>query len=102
MAVNFYIFVLHRHRLLKHRVEPGHVRVVPRARALRVLEPHVRAHDLALISRPMVRMVTGHKGQAGGCLVRMCVSLCLRFSDLKASLVCFFSCRRACLGSGVG
>ena len=37
-----------------------------------------------------------HMGQAGGCLVRMCVSFCLRFSDLNASFVCFFSCRRAC------
>ena len=37
-----------------------------------------------------------HMGQAGGCLVRMCVSFCLRFSDLNAIFVCFFSCRRAC------
>ena len=75
--------------------------LVPRARALRILEPHVpdvRAHDLALISRLIITMITGHRGQAGGCLVRMCVSLCLRFSDLNASLVCFFSCRRACKG----
>ena len=36
-----------------------------------------------------------YMGQAGGCLVRMCVSFCLRFSLLKAIFVCFFSCRRA-------
>ena len=35
-------------------------------------------------------------------MVRMCVSFCLRFSDLKAIFVCFFTWRRACLGLGLG
>ena len=35
-------------------------------------------------------------------MVRMCVSFCLRFSDLNAILVCFFSCRRAWFGLGFG
>ena len=37
-------------------------------------------------------------GQAGGCLVRMCVSSCLLRSAPKASFVNFFSCFRAWSG----